>query len=344
MVGTGVWGATMSGPRLREHLGASSRLREPSTWLGAAIFVLGASAALAGGSGVAHADSADANSSTVAPHQSEASEPTAAHRTGPAAARPTVRRLSAPERPTHRGLVVRSRDIEHAADEEVSESSPAAATAPRGTKSRLEAKNRLAVAGRSVVADPDGDEISQRIAAQSIAFTEQHTMLTAQRKAFAADVKEAIGDWTPPEINSSRVPAGVGSEALLSAAAAWNGLATDLNSVASSFDRVADNLGGHTRAGSVVSTAVESYAGWLATSASRAEHASAQASAAAAAYESAFSAGVPPPALSMNRATLASLIAVNFLSLNVPAIVATDVMYLEMLAGRVPMTQPSTPH
>ncbi len=92
----------------------------------------------------------------------------------------------------------------------------------------------------------------------------------------------------------------------------------------------------------MLSSAAESYAGWLSTAAGRAENASTQAWAAAAAYESAFAGGLPPPVSSTNRATLASLIAVNFLGLNVPAIVATDVLYLEMLAGRVPTTHTPT--
>ena len=55
-----------------------------------------------------------------------------------------------------------------------------------------------------------------------------------------------------------------------------------------------------------------------------------QAKAAAAAYEGAFDATVPPAVIAANRALLATLIATNFLGQNTPAIAATEALYMEM--------------
>ncbi|MEH3139835.1 MAG: PPE family protein [Mycobacterium kyogaense] len=298
-------------------------------WLGAGVFALGASAALAGGSGVAHADTADASISHAVHHATATKTPRSASSTK----RTTSRRPSPDERHDTRVLRLRSRGTHHDGGDDAGQSSPAAEKAPHTRAIRLHAT------------DSASDEITERIEAQTAAFNEEQAALGAQKKTFADDVEEAIADrgTAPPEVNSNRWQTGVGTEALLSGAATWNGLARHLNSAAGAFDHVADNLGGSTRVGSVVSSAAESYAGWLATTAGHAENAAAQARAAAMSYESAFSAGAAPPTLSINRAELTALIAANFFSMNGPAIVATEVMYLEMLAGRVPTTQTSAP-
>ena len=46
----------------------------------------------------------------------------------------------------------------------------------------------------------------------------------------------------PPEINSARMYAGPGSESMLAAAAAWNGLAGELHSAADSYGSVISEL------------------------------------------------------------------------------------------------------
>ena len=51
---------------------------------------------------------------------------------------------------------------------------------------------------------------------------------------------------------------------------------------------------------------------------------------AAAAYEGAFDATVPPAVIAANRALLAALVATNFLGQNTPAIAATEAHYMEM--------------
>ncbi len=57
-----------------------------------------------------------------------------------------------------------------------------------------------------------------------------------------------------------------------------------------------------------------------------------QAGLAAAAYETAFAATVPPPVIAANRALLATLVATNMLGQNTPAIAATEAHYMEMWA------------
>jgi PPE-repeat protein len=67
-------------------------------------------------------------------------------------------------------------------------------------------------------------------------------------------------------------------------------------------------------------------------SAAQAEETAGQARAAAAAYETAFAATVPPPVIAANRALLMTLIATNILGQNTPAIAATEAHYTEMWA------------
>lgn len=54
-----------------------------------------------------------------------------------------------------------------------------------------------------------------------------------------------------------------------------------------------------------------------------------------AAYEEAFAMTVPPPVIAANRALLASLVATNFLGINTPAILETEMHYMEMWAQDV---------
>lgn len=74
------------------------------------------------------------------------------------------------------------------------------------------------------------------------------------------------------------------------------------------------------------------YAAWLTTTAAQAEHTANAARAAAAAYESARAATVPPALVAANRAQLRVLVATNLLGQNTPAIAALEAQYLEMWA------------
>jgi PPE-repeat protein len=71
---------------------------------------------------------------------------------------------------------------------------------------------------------------------------------------------------------------------------------------------------------------------WMRGTAIQAEQTATQARAAAAAYETAFAATVPPPVIVANRALLMSLIATNIFGQNTTAIAATEAHYAEMWA------------
>lgn len=138
----------------------------------------------------------------------------------------------------------------------------------------------------------------------------------------------------PPEINSGRMYSGVGSVPLVAAAAAWEGLATELRSMALSRSSVISELidQWHGPSSASMAAAAAPYAAWMSATAAQAEQTSAQATAAATAFETAFAATVPPPEIAAIRAQLMSLVATNFLGQNTPAIAATEAQYIEMWA------------
>jgi len=139
----------------------------------------------------------------------------------------------------------------------------------------------------------------------------------------------------PPEINSARMYAGPGSGSMITAAATWEGLAADLRSQAAAYSSVISGLtseGWRGPASTSMAAAAAPYAAWMNTTAAQAEQTANQAKSAAAAYEAAFSAMVPPPVVAANRAQLASLVATNLLGQNTPAIAATEAHYAEMWA------------
>jgi PPE-repeat protein len=139
----------------------------------------------------------------------------------------------------------------------------------------------------------------------------------------------------PPEINSGRMYVGAGSGPLLAAAAAWDELASELQSTASSYGSTIEGLtvGPWTGPSSIaMAAAAAPYVAWMSATGAQAEEAATQAKLAAGAYETAFAATVPPPVIAANRALLATLIATNFLGQNTPAIAATEAHYMEMWA------------
>lgn len=138
----------------------------------------------------------------------------------------------------------------------------------------------------------------------------------------------------PPEINSGRMYAGAGSGPILAAAAAWDGLADELSSTAASYQSVIDGLASSWEGPSSASmtAAAAPYVTWMTATAAQAEETANQARAAAAAYETAFAATVPPPVIMANRTLLMTLIATNILGQNTPAIAATEAHYLQMWA------------
>ncbi|OBG41135.1 hypothetical protein A5672_12790 [Mycobacterium alsense] len=138
----------------------------------------------------------------------------------------------------------------------------------------------------------------------------------------------------PPEINSGRMYAGPGSGSMLTAAAAWRGLAGELQATASSYQSVISGLIatwlGPSSATMVAAAAP--YVTWLSATAAQADQAAAQATMAAAAYQTAFAETVPPPVIAANRAQLMALIATNLFGQNTPAIMATEAQYMDMWA------------
>jgi PPE-repeat protein len=139
----------------------------------------------------------------------------------------------------------------------------------------------------------------------------------------------------PPEINSGRMYAGAGSGPLVAAAAAWDGLASELGSAATSYRAVVSDLTAGPWVGPSslsMAAAAAPYAAWMTTTAGQAEQTAGQLGAAIAAYEAAFTATVPPPVIAANRALLAALVATNILGQNTPAIAATEAQYAEMWA------------
>ncbi len=119
--------------------------------------------------------------------------------------------------------------------------------------------------------------------------------------------------------------AGTGSGPMLAAAAAWDALAVELESMASSYSSVISGLTGQEWLGPAsvaMASAAIRYVAWLSATAAQA--------AAAAAYEAACVMTVPPPVIAANRALLTALIAINFFRQNTPAFAATETHYAEI--------------
>ncbi len=139
----------------------------------------------------------------------------------------------------------------------------------------------------------------------------------------------------PPEINSARMYDGAGSGPMLAAAAAWDGLAFELHSAATSYGSVVSGLSAGPwlgAASAAMTAAAGPYVAWMRSTATQAEQTAIQAKAAAAAYEVTFAAMVPPPVIAANRTLLQALVATNLFGQNTPAIAATETLYAEMWA------------
>ena len=137
----------------------------------------------------------------------------------------------------------------------------------------------------------------------------------------------------PPEINSALMFSGAGSGPLLEASAAWNSLATDLESTATQYQTLVTNLvtGSWLGPSSVqMASATAPYIAWLQGTAATAAQTGAQAQAAAGAYQSAYASMVPLPVIEANRTELATLVSNNFLGQNTGAIATNEAEYLDM--------------
>jgi PPE-repeat protein len=139
----------------------------------------------------------------------------------------------------------------------------------------------------------------------------------------------------PPDINSARIYAGPGSAPMLAAASAWEALAAELHSTATSYQSAIAELTAGPWLGPAaarMAAAAASYVTWMRTAAEQAEQAGNQAILAAAAYEAAFAETVPPPVVAANRTLLMALVASNFFGQNTSAIATTETQYGEMWA------------
>jgi PPE-repeat protein len=139
----------------------------------------------------------------------------------------------------------------------------------------------------------------------------------------------------PPEVNSARMFSGPGSSSMMAAATAWNGLAAQLHSTATSYGSVITELTDGPWVGpssTAMAAAVAPYLAWMSATAGQAEQASSQAQAAASAYEEAFAMTVPLPVIATNRTQLASLVATNVFGQNSTAIATTEAQYGQMWA------------
>src|ERR1700749_614666 len=134
----------------------------------------------------------------------------------------------------------------------------------------------------------------------------------------------------PPEVISAKLYSGPGSGSLQSAAAAWDGLASKLQSPAANYQSVISGLvaGDWTGPSSEAAAAAAApYISWLSTTAGQAEQTAVQARAPASAYETARAATVPPAEIAANRAELLSLLQTNILGQNNASIAALEAEY-----------------
>ncbi|ORV45127.1 hypothetical protein AWC02_14555 [Mycolicibacter engbaekii] len=146
-----------------------------------------------------------------------------------------------------------------------------------------------------------------------------------------------FGDYgvLPPEINSGRMYSGPGSGSLLTAASAWETLAAELQTAASSYDSVTSGLvaGGWTGpSAAAMAASAAPYVTWLRSTGAQAEQSARQAAAAAEAHSTAVAAVVPPPVIAANRTLLTQLVATNFFGQNSPAIGEAELQYAQMWA------------
>lgn len=139
----------------------------------------------------------------------------------------------------------------------------------------------------------------------------------------------------PPEVTSARMYSGAGSGPLMAAATAWDALAAQLETVSRGYSVIVSGLldeGWSGPASVAMAGAAAPYAAWAATTGTQAAQTAGQARAAAAAYETAHAAVVPPAMVQANRIQLAQLVAANILGQNTAEIALTEAAYAQMWA------------
>jgi triacylglycerol lipase len=139
----------------------------------------------------------------------------------------------------------------------------------------------------------------------------------------------------PPEVNSLLLLDGPGSGPMLEAAAAWDGIGSELGSAANAFGSVTADLAGQAWQGPAsasMTNAAGRYVDWLGGAAAQAEQSATQARAAASAVEAALASIVDPGLINANRGQLVSLVRSNLFGQNAPAIAAAEAEYERMWA------------
>lgn len=142
----------------------------------------------------------------------------------------------------------------------------------------------------------------------------------------------------PPELISAKIYSGPGGESLQTAAAAWDALAGELQSVAAQFESTIAGLVGGDWTGpsaEAAAAAAQPYVAWLGTTAGQAEQTAGQARSAAGAYEAALAATVPPAEITANRAQLLQLVPANIFGQYNAAIAALEAEYAQFWAQDV---------
>lgn len=135
----------------------------------------------------------------------------------------------------------------------------------------------------------------------------------------------------PPETNSGLMYSGPGAGAMTRAALAWETLAARLFTAAADYRAITAQLETGAEPPALTEAATR-YADWLDAVAARSEHAATRLKAAALAYQSAFTATVPPPAIAGNRTRRISLVSANCLGQKSAAIANVDAEYDAMWA------------
>jgi PPE-repeat protein len=142
----------------------------------------------------------------------------------------------------------------------------------------------------------------------------------------------------PPEVISAKLYSGPGTGSLQTAASAWDGLASELQSTAGNYQSIIAGLVGGDWTGpssEAAAAAAAPYVSWLSTTAAQAEQTASQARAAASAYETALASAVPPAAIAANRTQLLSLLQTNILGQNNASIAALEAEYAQFWAQDV---------
>lgn len=121
----------------------------------------------------------------------------------------------------------------------------------------------------------------------------------------------------------------------MAAASTWQAMAAQLESVVRGYSAAISGLQGETWSGdasSAMSEAAAPYVEWIATAAAKAEETASRARSAAAAYEAAYAATVPPALVAANRELRAALVVANIFGQYTAQIAAAEAAYADMWA------------